>query len=125
VTLYPSADEVLAAHFPLIALFGGAQGVRDRGALESALARPQSGYYKDIIEQGAALMESLSQNHPFLDGNKRTAIAVTAAFLRMNGWRLEFDDWKAYEFLIQLYEGDQFRFEPLAVWLRQHSHAIR
>jgi death-on-curing protein len=125
VTLYPSVDEVVAAHFRLIALFGGAQGVREIGALESALVRPQSGYYKDIIEQGAALMESLSQNHPFIDGNKRTAIAVTAAFLRMNGWRLEFDDWEAYEFLIQLYERDQFRFEPLAVWLRQHSHAIR
>jgi death-on-curing protein len=125
VTLYPSVDEVVAAHFRLIALFGGAQGVREIGALESALARPQSGYYKDIIEQGAALMESLSQNHPFIDGNKRTAIAVTAAFLRMNGWRLEFDDWEAYEFLIQLYERDQFRFEPLEVWLRQHSHAIR
>ena len=125
MTLYPSVDEVVAAHFRLIALFGGAQGVREIGALESALARPQSGYYKDIIEQGAALMESLSQNHPFIDGNKRTAIAVTAAFLRMNGWRLEFDDWEAYEFLIQLYERDQFRFEPLEVWLRQHSHAIR
>ena len=99
--------------------------MREIGALESALARPQSGYYKDIIEQGAAMMESLSQNHPFLDGNKRTAIAVTAAFLRMNGWRLEFDDWGTYEFLIQLYERDQFRFEPLEVWLRQHSHAIR
>lgn len=125
MTLYPSVDEVVAAHFRLIALFGGAQGVREIGALESALARPQSGYYKDIIEQGAAMMESLSQNHPFLDGNKRTAIAVTAAFLRMNGWRLEFDDWGTYEFLIQLYERDQFRFEPLEVWLRQHSHAIR
>ena len=125
MTLYPSVDEVVAAHFRLIALFGGAQGVREIGALESALVRPQSGYYKDIIEQGAALMESLSQNHPFIDGNKRTAIAVTAAFLRMNGWRLEFDDWEAYEFLIQLYERDQFRFEPLEVWLRQHSHAIR
>ena len=125
MTLYPSVDEVLAAHFRLIALFGGAQGVRDRGALESALARRQSGYYKDIIEQGAALMESLSQNHPFVDGNKRTAIAVTAAFLRMNGWRLEFDDWEAYKFLIQLYEHDQFRFGPLEVWLRQHSQAAR
>jgi len=125
VTLYPSVDEVLAAHFRLIALFGGAQRVREIGALESALARPQSGYHKDIIEQGAELMESLSQNHPFVDGNKRAAIAVTAAFLRMNGWRLEFDDWGTYEFLIQLYERDQFRFEPLEVWLRQHSHAIR
>ena len=71
MTLYPSVDEVLAAHARLIAVFGGAQGIRDRGALEAALARPQSGYYEDIIQQAAALLESLSENHPFVDGNKR------------------------------------------------------
>ena len=92
MTLYPSVDEVLAAHARLIAVFGGAQGIRDRGALEAALAKPQSGYYEDIIQQAAALIESLSENHPFVDGNKRTAIAVTAAFLRRNGYRLQFDD---------------------------------
>jgi death-on-curing protein len=124
VTLYPSIDEVLAAHARLIDLFGGTQGVRDRGALEAALARPQIGYYKDVIEQGAALLESLSQNHPFIDGNKRTAIAVTAAFLRINGWRLEFDDRQAYHFLMELYERDRFRFELLEPWLRQHAQPI-
>jgi death-on-curing protein len=124
VTLYPSIDEVLAAHARLIALFGGIQGIRDQGALEAALARPQAGYYKDVIEQGAALLESLSQNHPFVDGNKRTAVAVTAAFLRINGWRLEFDDPQAYHFLMQLYERDQFRFELLEAWLRQHAQPI-
>jgi death-on-curing protein len=124
VTLYPSIDEVLAAHARLIALFGGTQGIRDQGALEAALARPQTGYYKDVIEQGAALLESLSQNHPFVDGNKRTAIAVTAAFLLINGWRLEFDDPQAYHFLMQLYERDQFRFELLEAWLRQHAQPI-
>jgi death-on-curing protein len=105
-------------------LFGGTQGVRDRGALEAALARPQGGYYKDVIEQAAALLESLSQDHPFIDGNKRTAIAVTAAFLRINGWRLEFDDPQAYRFLLQLYERNQFRFELLEPWLRQHTQPI-
>ena len=124
MTLYPSIDEVLAAHARLIALFGGTQGIRDRGALEAALARPQTCYYKDVIEQGAALLESLSQNHPFIDGNKRTAIAVTAAFLRINGWRLEFDDPQAYHFLMQLYARDQFRFELLEAWLRQHAQPI-
>jgi death-on-curing protein len=54
------------------------------GALESALARTQSGYYRDLIEEGAALWESLSQNHPFLDGNKRVAVTVTTAFLTVN-----------------------------------------
>ena len=76
MTLYPSLDDVLAAHTRVLGLFGGTQGIRDRAALEAALARPQSGYYGDVIEQAAALLESLSQNHPFIDGNKRTAIAV-------------------------------------------------
>jgi death-on-curing protein len=125
VTLYPGLDDVLAAHARLILLFGGARGIRDRGALEAALARPQSGYYQDVIEQAAALLESLSQNHPFIDGNKRTAIAVTAAFLRTNGFRLEFDDLGAYHFLIQLYENNQFRWEWLEPWIRQHAQPVR
>jgi len=125
VTRYPSLDDVLAAHARLIALFGGAQGIRDRGALEAAVARPQSAYYKDIVERAAALLESLSQNHPFIDGNKRTAIAVTAAFLRVNGLRLEFDDLEAFQFLIHLYETNQFHFARLEPWLRQHSQPVR
>jgi len=121
VTLYPSLPEVLAAHSRLIALFGGAQGIRDRGALEAALGRPQSGYYRDVIEQAAALLESLSQNHTFVDGNKRTAIAVTAGFLRINGFTLNFDDLEAYHFLMELYESNQFRRERLEPWLRLHA----
>jgi len=124
VTLYPSLDDVLAAHARLLALFGGAPGIRDRAALEAALARPQSGYYRDVIEQAAALLESLSQNHPFIDGNKRTAIAVTAAFLHVNSFRLEFDDLEAYQFLTHLYETHQFRFERLEPWLRQHAQPL-
>ena len=124
MTLYPTIEEVLSAHARLILLFGGAPGIRDRGALESALARPQTGYHGDVIEQAAALLESLSQNHPFVDGNKRTAIAVSAAFLRMNGFRLEFDDLEAFRFLIRLYEQNQFQFEHLAPWLREHARPV-
>ena len=75
----------------------------DREALESALARPQSGYYDNLIQEAAALWESLSQNHPFVDGNKRVAVTVTAAFLRVNGYRLEFDDLEAFSFLVGLH----------------------
>jgi death on curing protein len=85
VTSYPAVDEVIAVHSRLIAKFGGSPGIRDRGALESALARPRTGYYDDIIQEAAALWESLSQNHPFVDGNKRVAVTVTAAFLKLNG----------------------------------------
>lgn len=124
MTFYPSADDVLAAHGRLVELFGGSKEIRDRGAIEAALARPQTGYYRDVIEQAAALLESLSQNHPFVDGNKRTAIAITAAFLRVNDFRLEFDDLEAYRFLMELYETNQFRFERLEPWLRRHARPL-
>ena len=74
MTYYPLIDDVLLVHRTLIERFGGSYGLRDRGALESALARPQTGYYRDLIEEAAALWESLSQNHPFVDGNKRVAV---------------------------------------------------
>ncbi|MBS1856017.1 MAG: type II toxin-antitoxin system death-on-curing family toxin [Acidobacteria bacterium] len=121
MTRYPNLDEAIAVHARVIARFGGSLGIRDRGALESALARPQTGYYNDLIEEAAALWESLSQNHPFIDGNKRMAIVITAAFLRVNGYRLQFDDLEAYNYLIGLYAEGRFRFDELAQWLRSHT----
>jgi death-on-curing protein len=66
------------------------------GALEAALLRPQLGYYEGLIEEAAALMESLANNHPFIDGNKRVAFFVTDTFLRMNGQYIDCDNSKAY-----------------------------
>jgi death-on-curing protein len=123
VTLYPAIDEVIAVHARLVSRFGGSLGIRDRGALESALARPQTGYYGDLIQEAAALWESLSQNHPFVDGNKRVAVTVTAAFLKVNGYVLEFDDLDAFVFLIGLYESGRMRFTELDTWLRLHVTA--
>jgi death on curing protein len=121
VTSYPTVDEVIAVHSRLIAKFGGSLGIRNRGALESALARPRTGYYDDIIQEAAALWESLSQNHPFVDGNKRVAVTATAAFLKLNGYRLEFGDLEAFSFLAGLYEAGTLRFRELETWLRQHA----
>ncbi len=120
MTHYPTLPDVLVVHARLIERFGGSLGVRDRGGLESALARPQTGYYVDLIQEAAALWESLSQNHPFIDGNKRVAITVCAAFLRVNGYRLDFDDRVAYAFLLSLYEKGRFSFSELETWLRAH-----
>ena len=120
MTAYPTVDDALAAHARLIKRFGGSSGVRDRGALQGALARPQTGYYEDLIQEAAALWESLSQNHPFVDGNKRVAVTMTAAFLRVNGYKLEFNDLEGFSFLIDLYEGGQFTFARLEAWLREH-----
>ena len=121
MTSYPTVDEVIVVHARLIAKFGGSLGFRDRGALEAALARPQSGYYQDLIQEAAALWESLSQNHPFLDGNKRVAVTVTAAFLKVNGYKLKFDDLDAYSFLLDLYESGRMRFQELENWLRRYA----
>ena len=121
MTYYPTVEEVISAHARLIARFSGSVGLRDLGALESALARPRTGYYEDLIQEAAALWESLSQNHPFVDGNKRVAVTVTAGFLRVNGYRLELEDDAAFDFLLDLYESGRFRFAELERWLRQHA----
>ena len=88
MTDYLTVAEVLAIHEDQIARYGGSPGIRDRGLLEAALFRPQTGYYTDLLEEAAALWESLSQNHPFMDGNKRTAFAATYTFLAINGAQL-------------------------------------
>jgi len=85
VTDYLLLAEVLAIHTDQIERYGGSQGVRDPGLLEAALFRPQTGYYVDLIEEAAALWESLAQNHAFIDGNKRTALGACIVFLRLNG----------------------------------------
>lgn len=122
MTYYPTVDEVIVVHARLIARFGGSLGLRDRGALESALARPRGGYYRDLVQEAAALWESLSQNHPFLDGNKRVAVTVAAAFLSVNGYHLRFDDLDAFRFLTGLYETGDLCLSALDTWLRQHTH---
>ncbi len=85
MTRYLKVVDILVLHALQIERFGGGTGLRDPGQLEAAVFRPQSGYYSDIIAQAAALWESLSQNHPFIDGNKRTALAATLTFLIVNG----------------------------------------
>ena len=110
---------MLAIHERLIARFGGSAGVRDPGLLESALYRPQTGYYSDLAEMGAALFESLLMNHPFVDGNKRVAFFATDVFLRLNGWQLEVEARAAHRFLIGLLEQNSADYEHLLPWIRQ------
>jgi death-on-curing protein len=120
MTDYLTMADVLAMHVDLIERYGGSHGVRDAGLLESALFRPQTGYYADLIEEAAALWESISQNHPFIDGNKRTAFAATYTFLAINRARLTADDRRTQVFVLALYERNQFTFDKLVPWLRKH-----
>lgn len=115
---YLTLADVLAIHTESIRIYGGADGVRDLGAIEAALFRPQSGYYADIIEEAAALMESLLINHPFVDGNKRVAFAVCHIFIIINGYTLSAEPPWFYKRMMQwLYEKDR-RFEYIAQDLR-------
>ena len=120
MTDYLTLVEVLAIHADQIERYGGSPGVRDAGLLEAALYRPQTGYYADLVEQAAALWESLSQNHPFIDGNKRTAFAATYTFLEINGAQLMPDAGEAYAFVSGLYEAGTFCFDNLEPWLRRN-----
>ena len=120
MTDYLTTVEVLAMHTDQIERYGGHGGVRDHGLLESALYRPQTGYYADLIEEPAALWESLSQNHPFIDGNKRTAFAAAYTFLAINGTRLTAGADETIVFVMTLYSAGQFSFEKLVPWLREN-----
>ncbi len=111
-------DEVLAIHTRLLERFGGRGGVRDLGLLESALFRPQTGYYDDLAEMAAALFESLLMNHAFVDGNKRVAFFATDVFLRLNGLHLDVDDDEAHAFLIDLLDARDATYERLLPWIR-------
>jgi death-on-curing protein len=118
MTEYLTVVEVLVIHADQIERFGGAHGLRDQGALEAALFRPQTGYYADFIEEAGALWESMAQTHPFIDGNKRTAFAVTYTFLALNGVRINADADETYAFIIGLHENATFEFTRLCGWLR-------
>lgn len=123
--IYPTIEEVIATHDLLIDEIGGAYGLRDEGALASAVMRPQMGYYNNLIEEAAALMESLSQNHPFIDGNKRVAFVMTDVFLRMNGLYIDCTRDAAYAFFMQLFDSNSFRFSNLLPWLEEHAKLLR
>ena len=116
---YLTVPDVLTIHSILIQRYSGIHGVRDPGALESALFRVQSGYYIDIVAEAAALMESLAVNHPFVDGNKRVAFAATDIFLRTNGYRINCESMNIYADMMRMFETGTFDLAHLEPWLRK------
>ncbi len=116
--IYLTVVEVLTIHADQIRRYGGASGLRDAGQLEAALFRPQSGYYADIVAEAAALWESLSQNHPFIDGNKRAAFMSMFVFLYTNGHVLTAEAGETETFILNLYETGTFTFDAIEAWLR-------
>lgn len=122
--VYLTVDQVLTIQYDQIEDTGGLHGVKDIGALESAVARPQIGYYDDLIEEAAALLESLVINHAFNDGNKRTAFVATSTFLELNGYYVNRDTSESDEFIRSLTEVRQDRLNTIHSWLIEHIEPV-
>ena len=122
---YPDLDDVLAIHEDQIRRFGGSPGIRDMGLVEMSLFRPQTGYYKDVIAEAAALWESFMQNHPFIDGNKRTAFAVLYVFLRVNGYTIVPNAQTVEKFIYDMFDANTVKFDNLDNWLRSNTKAAQ
>ena len=119
-----SRDEVLEIHTVLIQHFGGPPGVRDLGLLESALYRPRSGYYDNLVDMAAAQFESLIKNYPFIDGNKRVAFFASDIFLRVNGYKFQVEIKAAQQFLMRLFDTNTCDLEHLQPWITEHIQKI-
>jgi death on curing protein len=105
------------SHRLLIEEFGGRHGIRDQGLLEAAVFRPRSGYCSNIVEEAAALMESLANNQAFMDGNKRVAFVMTDAMLRANGYFLNVEPREAHKLMTEAMDRKEFRFPWIRNWI--------
>jgi death-on-curing protein len=126
--LFLNLDEVLALQAEQIERYGGTPGVRDMHLLESAIGTPQATFdgellHASIVEQAAAYLFHLCQNHPFVDGNKRIALMATIAFLGLNDYRLDADEDELVEFVLRIAAGDLSKFE-VGVFLKQRVVAL-
>jgi death on curing protein len=125
VTRYITPEQVLFLHSRLIDETGGAHGVRDLSMLLSALGRPQATFdgnelYPDVFTKAAALLDSLIRNHPFVDGNKRTAITAAALFLQTNGYHLAVENDEMVRFTLDCAQA-KVTFPDITEWFKQNT----
>lgn len=122
--IYLTPAQVIFIHDKMVARFGGSHGIRDLGLIESAVYRAQAAYsgeefYKTIFEKAAALLQSLLKNHPFVDGNKRTALTSAGVFLKLNGYRLKNAKKEEVEFAVRV-DNQNLDLAEIALWLESH-----
>lgn len=125
--VYPSIADVRRAHHRVIETSGGTSGLRDLNGLKSAVMRPRQTFggtdlYPDLITKAAALFESLISNHPFVDGNKRTAVVIAEVFLEKNGVRVTASDDELVEFAVDT-AGGKRDSSAIVAWFREHTVA--
>ena len=126
---YHTPEQVLFIHSRLVAETGGSHGVRDLGLLESAVARPQATFdgkelYPDLFTKAASLMDSLVNNHPFIDGNKRTGVTAAGLFLRINGRKLDASS-EDLEACTRRVVAKGMEISELADWMRTNSVKVK
>jgi death on curing protein len=124
--IYLTAEQVLFIHARLIAETGGSHGVRDLSMLLSAVSRPQASFdghdlYPDLFSKAAALLDFLTRNHPFIDGNKRTGITAATLFLQMNGYRITTTNSELEKFTIEVTQAQQ-NVAEIAAWFQANTH---
>jgi death-on-curing protein len=123
MTEFHSFDFILAMHAEQLRLHGGAAGVRDEGMLETALNRPlqkQAYGEPDLCELAAAYLFGIAKNHPFVDGNKRTALAAADLFLYFNGLELQAEDEDLIQFVLMVAAGE-IDEDGAAAFFRDHT----
>jgi death-on-curing protein len=120
-----SVEQAIEIHEIVVKAFGGSMGVRDLGALESALARPFQTFgdedlYPDFFTKAAAIAESIIINHPFIDGNKRTGYVLMEAILRLGNLKITATNDDLYNFVISISTGEK-KFEEIVEWLKENT----
>ena len=121
---YLSEAELIAINHEMISKYGGLHGVRDLNFLRLAVGRPQMSAglkdaYQTIYQKAAAMFHSIINNHPFLDGNKRTSLFSAVLFLEYNGFRVEFAIKEAIQFTLKAH-NDDWTVEQIASWIKKH-----
>jgi death on curing protein len=121
-------EVILKLHELSIIRYGGSQGIRDEGLMESAIARPYQTFggedlYPTAIEKIAAIAESIIINHPFVDGNKRTGYLAVLAILDENKLELVVSNDDIYTFIIKISTGE-IKFEQIVEWLKQNTTSL-
>lgn len=126
---YLSEAEVIAVNEEMVSKFGGLHGVKDMNMLSLAVGRPQMSVgfqdaYKTIFDKAAAMFHSIVNNHPFLDGNKRTSLFSAVLFLELNGWIVEFKRKEAVKFTLEAHNYD-WTVSQISTWLKNHSEKTK
>ncbi len=124
-----SEGEIIAVNERMVSQYGGLHGVKDLYLLQLAVGRPQMSVafqdaYKSIFDKAAALFHSIINNHPFLDGNKRTSLFSAILFLEHNGWNVKFRRKEAVKFTRKAHNED-YTVEQISKWLKEHSSKTR